>query len=223
MSVETKKEDNMLFQKKLNKESISLLLSSYPNISNNDKLETYTKKTLAALLFMYENTKATETGKLYMDLQTVRRVAGVKMVNVKLAIHQLEQYGLIEYEKGERKGKASGFQINFEKLRKPLIINEGNELGNETDIRNSDNSYESSEKQDNLLIINEGNENQEDKRNSLKINESYPLHYTTLYYTTLHYPILHNTTQYYTILHYTTLPYTTLYYPIQHYTINNKN
>lgn len=156
MSAESKKEDYMLFQNKLNKESITLMLSDYPNIAESEKLENHTKKTLAALLFIYENTKASESGKLYMDLQTVRRVAGVKMVNVKLAIHQLEQYGLIEYEKGERKGKASGFQINFEKLRKPLIINEGNELGNESD------KY---------------------RDNSLKINEGYPLHYTTLYNT----------------------------------------
>ena len=113
------KEKWMVFEK-LSKDGVNLMLSDCKNI---DGLKPFSLKTLAALMFIHKNTKAEESGILYMDLETVRKVAGVKMTNLYLAIEELGKRGIIDYERGAKRekgasSKASSFTIHFDTLGK---------------------------------------------------------------------------------------------------------
>lgn len=91
------------------------------NIIKATELSDDAKKVLAALLVWAENSKAVETGIIAINDAKLAKIACIRKEKLKDIFVQLRLYDLV-YRKvgGFEQGKASEYDINFDKLEQPL-------------------------------------------------------------------------------------------------------
>lgn len=111
------------YSSRLTKDDIESCLFEYAAFANNESIPSNAKKVMAALICAYENTRASETGILCMDLKTLSRIAGMRDANFKISLKTLERLGIVKFSIGEKRNKggkagvASSFKIDFDALK----------------------------------------------------------------------------------------------------------
>ena len=90
------------------------------SIKETDILKLSTKKVLAALLDRLIHSEAKDTGIIYCNNRTLRRMAGVGSNVLIDSLYELGDYGLVERRRGTGVGDASEYVINFSELVKPI-------------------------------------------------------------------------------------------------------
>lgn len=90
------------------------------NIKETDLLKLSTKKVLAALLDRLIHSEAKDTGIIYCNNRTLRRMAGVGSNVLIDSLYELGDYGLVERRRGTGVGDASEYVIDFSELVKPI-------------------------------------------------------------------------------------------------------
>ncbi len=175
---------------KLDNDDVALFLQDYSLFNDDAGVPAKAKRVMASLLCVYENTKATETGVCYMDLNTLKRVSGCNVATLKKYADWLKKNDLLDFKLGSQRssgvsGQASGFEIKFEHLQNWLPIEASdnvNALHNITEhntllYNNSvqHNSENLTEQQNNLKqsSVTQGTKdnNTELQRNSLQSNK----------------------------------------------------
>lgn len=108
---------------KLSDEDVEMIMEDYPNSQLEEKNK---RRTMATLLSLYECTQAKETGILFMDIISVRKVSGLGMNNLKTTLNWLKKHDYIDWKPGVKRqsgvkdqGQASQFLIHFETLENP--------------------------------------------------------------------------------------------------------
>ncbi|MBP5421172.1 MAG: hypothetical protein J6Y78_01890 [Paludibacteraceae bacterium] len=97
------------------------LLEQLPeNIANSVELSDDSKRVLGALLYWLLNSKAYETGVLFISNAKLRSIAGMKQNYMLDAISELKEFGLIDRKVGGERGCASEYTIYWDNLKKPL-------------------------------------------------------------------------------------------------------
>lgn len=96
------------------------------NIKETEVLRYGTKKVLAALLFLSQNSKTIENGVIYCSNAILRKLSGMNSTDLLQSIEQLVDYDLITRKKGKpwkegEKKEASEYTINHEKLQQPIV------------------------------------------------------------------------------------------------------
>ena len=107
---------------KLDDEDVTFFLDDYQSFLKSEAVPSKAKKCMAALISIHETTKARQTGVLIMDINTVKRVAGLGLNVLRKNLEWLEKKGLVCFEVGVQRsagvsGKGSRFTINFEALQ----------------------------------------------------------------------------------------------------------
>ena len=91
------------------------------NIIKATELSDDAKKVLAALLVWAENSKAIETGIIAINDAKLAKIACIRKEKLKDIFVQLRLYDLVNRKVGGfKQGKASEYDINFDKLEQPL-------------------------------------------------------------------------------------------------------
>ena len=90
------------------------------SIKETDLLKLSTKKVLAALLDRLIHSEAKDTGIIYCNNRTLRRMAGVGSNVLIDSLYELGDYGLVERRRGTGVGDASEYVIDFSELVKPI-------------------------------------------------------------------------------------------------------
>ena len=96
------------------------------NIKETSVLRNSSKKVLAALLELLLHSEARESGVIYAPNYRLRKLSGIDAKELLPAIQQLIDYDLISRKVGKarkdgEKGMASEYNINFKKLKEPLV------------------------------------------------------------------------------------------------------
>ena len=90
------------------------------HISESDELSLASKKLLEALLNYQFNSKAYDTGKLFINNKTLCKLSKVGHSQLMKSIVELKMYSLVDRVQGGERGNASEYIIHFEKLKEPL-------------------------------------------------------------------------------------------------------
>ena len=90
------------------------------HISESDELSLASKKLLEALLNYQFNSKAYNTGKLFINNATLCKLSKVGHSQLMKSIVELKMYSLVDRVQGGERGNASEYIIHFEKLKEPL-------------------------------------------------------------------------------------------------------
>lgn len=90
------------------------------HIAQSDSLSLASKKILEALLNYQFNSKAYDTGKLFINNATLCKLAKVGHSQLMKSIVELKMYSLVDRVQGGERGNASEYIIHFEKLKEPL-------------------------------------------------------------------------------------------------------
>lgn len=90
------------------------------HISESAELSLASKKLLEALLNYQFNSKAYDTGKLFINNKTLCKLSKVGHSQLMKSIVELKMYSLVDRVQGGERGNASEYIIHFEKLKEPL-------------------------------------------------------------------------------------------------------
>ena len=90
------------------------------HISESAELSLASKKLLEALLNYQFNSKAYDTGKLFINNATLCKLSKVGHSQLMKSIVELKMYSLVDRVQGGERGNASEYIIHFEKLKEPL-------------------------------------------------------------------------------------------------------
>ena len=90
------------------------------HISESAELSLSSKKLLEALLNYQFNSKAYDTGKLFINNATLCKLSKVGHSQLMKSIVELKMYSLVDRVQGGERGNASEYIIHFEKLKEPL-------------------------------------------------------------------------------------------------------
>lgn len=90
------------------------------HISESDELSLASKKLLEALLNYQFNSKAYDSGKLFINNATLCKLSKVGHSQLMKSIVELKMYSLVDRVQGGERGNASEYIIHFEKLKEPL-------------------------------------------------------------------------------------------------------
>lgn len=90
------------------------------HISESSELSLASKKLLEALLNYQFNSKAYNTGKLFINNATLCKLSKVGHSQLMKSIVELKMYSLVDRVQGGERGNASEYIIHFEKLKEPL-------------------------------------------------------------------------------------------------------
>lgn len=90
------------------------------HIAQSDLLSLASKKILEALLNYQFNSKAYDTGKLFINNATLCKLSKVGHSQLMKSIVELKMYSLVDRVQGGERGNASEYIIHFEKLKEPL-------------------------------------------------------------------------------------------------------
>ena len=102
------------------------LLNQLPtNLVEAKELSLASKKTLAALLYWCQFSKARETGIIAISNSMLCEIAGISKTSLMKSIVELDSFSLVERKPGKtrmsgEKGNASEYWINFELFEQPL-------------------------------------------------------------------------------------------------------
>lgn len=90
------------------------------HISESSELSLSAKKLLDALINYRFNSKACETGKIFVSNNTLCKLAKIGHSQLLKSIIELKNYSLLDRVQGSEIGNASEYVIHFEKLNEPL-------------------------------------------------------------------------------------------------------
>ena len=90
------------------------------HISESEELSLASKKLLEALLNYQFNSKAYNTGKLFINNATLCKLSKVGHSQLMKSIVELKMYSLVDRVQGGERGNASEYIIHFVKLKEPL-------------------------------------------------------------------------------------------------------
>lgn len=107
---------------KLDNEDVALYLEDYSSFKEDPEIPSKAKRVMASMLCVYDNTKATETGICFMDLNTLKRISGCSVAILKRYAEWLKQKDLLDIKLGSQRssgvsGQATGFTIKFDNLQ----------------------------------------------------------------------------------------------------------
>lgn len=90
------------------------------HISESSELSLSAKKLLDALINYRFNSKACDTGKIFVSNNTLCKLAKIGHSQLLKSIIELKNYSLLDRVQGSEIGNASEYVIHFEKLNEPL-------------------------------------------------------------------------------------------------------
>ena len=90
------------------------------HISESSELSLAAKKLLDALINYRFNSKACDTGKIFVSNNTLCKLAKIGHSQLLTSIIELKNYSLLDRVQGSEIGNASEYIIHFEKLNEPL-------------------------------------------------------------------------------------------------------